>query len=648
MKNSETRLTTLDIKYINQILGRLPSNVELNFIELVMSNELDKRTYLQVLKRLNVGAKRNENTKFEMNHEFELYFHNGLKILDENHKILFANDEPTYKIDFQKDDMVLQSKTIYDKNVSYEKLIPDVKTVRHNNQKVLRIFNQSDDNIIFSNFFEVRIKDGGLKNLEKAQIFTIPFGKRRFKKHQALMQKTALNICQNKWIEFFRPISIYGLGRTLIDLINEFDFGITLNSQFQAENYLKDFGSNDDLSALIVVHNNNIKKLEIFCGKNNLTCREIGSFISDKTLRINCTKKPMINLPSAVFSLKLDVNAPHFPQPELELPDTKNIAKRLAKSSLNNQLLKLFAVVSTNDFTWHNEILQKKWEKDQFSYGVFCDDRIGDQHIAISHADSNYILKIAPRLAGRIAVASAARRLACLGVKPTYAVINNIFPNNCAESNWLASELMQGQEEAIRELDLTVGSRTIDVFSDVYQQNVLTVGTTKNNLKTAELKLENVGDFITLLGSHRGELGHSAYEHYISGKLTDNLPSVDLRMENRLQAVVQQGIATKLIKALANVGAGGILIAIAKLLAQSERGIGVRIHLSRKLKDVEILFGETQGIMVVVLSEIDIMEFERICMTSGVPSTTIGRITDNNWFTFNDLIKVNAAKFRRK
>jgi phosphoribosylformylglycinamidine synthase len=149
-----------------------------------------------------------------------------------------------------------------------------------------------------------------------------------------------------------------------------------------------------------------------------------------------------------------------------------------------------------------------------------------------------------------------------------------------------------------------------------------------------------------LLGSHRGELTGSAYERYITNEKSDVFPMVDLKMEKRLQDVVRQGIATKLIKSAVNVSTGGISIAIAKSLLVSENGLGARIHLSRKLKEEELLFGETQGLVIVTLSEIDIMEFERICMTIGVPSTTIGRVTGIDMFTFNEAIKIKVDKLR--
>ena len=65
------------------------------------------------------------------------------------------------------------------------------------------------------------------------------------------------------------------------------------------------------------------------------------------------------------------------------------------------------------------------------------------------------------------------------------------------------------------------------------------------------------------------------------------------------------------------------------------------------IRNDELLFGETQGLVVVTLPEHDLIEFERICMTTGVPSTTIGRITDDGNFIFNDLINIPVKQLSK-
>ena len=115
-------------------------------------------------------------------------------------------------------------------------------------------------------------------------------------------------------------------------------------------------------------------------------------------------------------------------------------------------------------------------------------------------------------------------------------------------------------------------------------------------------------------------------------------------METRLQETVLQGIQTGLIKSAVNISNGGLAVSLVKSLQNAEKVIGARIHLSRKLRQDEMLFGETQGMVIVSIGERDLMEFERICMTIGLPSTTIGRVTGDGRFKFNDVVNLDVNK----
>jgi len=118
---------------------------------------------------------------------------------------------------------------------------------------------------------------------------------------------------------------------------------------------------------------------------------------------------------------------------------------------------------------------------------------------------------------------------------------------------------------------------------------------------------------------------------------------VDLLMESRLQEAVLTGINEDLIQSARPIGRGGVALAIAKSFEKNSN-LGARIYFSRKLKTEELLFGETQGLVLVTIKENDLMEFERICMAIGVPATTIGRVTDDGFYTFNKSIKLPVKK----
>ena len=106
--------------------------------------------------------------------------------------------------------------------------------------------------------------------------------------------------------------------------------------------------------------------------------------------------------------------------------------------------------------------------------------------------------------------------------------------------------------------------------------------------------------------------------------------------------LIQEGF----IQSAYNVSAGGLAVAIALSLIIGEEGIGARIHLSRKIRNDELLFGETQGLILISFGENNFIKFERICMQKRIPATTIGRVTGDEKFTFNNLINVNIKDMK--
>ena len=149
-----------------------------------------------------------------------------------------------------------------------------------------------------------------------------------------------------------------------------------------------------------------------------------------------------------------------------------------------------------------------------------------------------------------------------------------------------------------------------------------------------------------MLGSHRGELGGSTYLKEIHGKEEGPPPASDLEVEQRIREILITGAKVGLISSAAAVSRGGLAVTVAQMILLSEDGIGARIHLSSKIRDDELLFGETQGLCVITVKEKDIMELERICMRIGVTCTAIGRVTDKALYTFNNLLSVKQSELR--
>ena len=237
------------------------------------------------------------------------------------------------------------------------------------------------------------------------------------------------------------------------------------------------------------------------------------------------------------------------------------------------------------------------------------------------------------------AIANSTRHLACAGIRP------EVCSGFVAVSNGNLEEkgsYLSGIQSAGKHLNINVQHVSFEQTDNLMDGEFCSGGTGIGNaLFPDDFPCANL--FISMIGSHRGELGGSQYLSLINQETTGTQPVVDLLMESRLQETILTGIQGGLIQSARAVGAGGIAVSIAKSFGKNAQ-LGARIHFSRKLKIDELLFGETQGLVIVTIKETDLMEFERVCMTIGIPATTIGRVTDDGVYSFNEAIKLPVSK----
>ncbi len=133
-------------------------------------------------------------------------------------------------------------------------------------------------------------------------------------------------------------------------------------------------------------------------------------------------------------------------------------------------------------------------------------------------------------------------------------------------------------------------------------------------------------DFISVLGTIKGELGHSLYEEVTGLRNDQNQPIFDSTLEYNINQALVQAVSTGVIKKVITFSKGGLVTALLGLYLELNCEYGIKIHISRKLKQEELLFGESFGSALVVIGEKELMEFQRICMLHGIPSSTIGRL----------------------
>jgi len=196
---------------------------------------------------------------------------------------------------------------------------------------------------------------------------------------------------------------------------------------------------------------------------------------------------------------------------------------------------------------------------------------------------------------------------------------------------------LTGQQSVIHAFGLREQTQTY--FLQSLEQNhhqVIGIGE-KNDQK--ELTLDD-SDFIAVLGSVKGELGYSLYEAVTGLNSDQDQPIFDSTLEYNINQALIQAVSTGIIKKVVTLSKGGLATALLGLYLKLNCEYGFKIHISRKLKQEELLFGESFGSALVIIGEKGLMEFQRICMLHGIPSSTIGRLQIKNEISVNNILTI--------
>ncbi|MEE9466126.1 MAG: phosphoribosylformylglycinamidine synthase subunit PurL [Candidatus Neomarinimicrobiota bacterium] len=256
-----------------------------------------------------------------------------------------------------------------------------------------------------------------------------------------------------------------------------------------------------------------------------------------------------------------------------------------------------------------------------------------------------------PRTGGMIAVAEAARNVVCTGARPV-AVTNCLNFGNPTDPEiyFQFQEAVAGMGESCRALNTPVTGGNVSFYNEnpggaVYPTPVIgMLGLIENPEHITSPGFEQAGDFVAVLGSLNGELGGSEYLEQVHGLVIGDPPPLNLETELHVQAVCLEAIHQGLINSAHDISDGGLAVCLTECILASNPGLGAEIHVSRRLRDDELLFGESQSVIIVSLREDNLLALQRIAMEDQVPCITIGRVTDQARLAINDVVNLPREK----
>ena len=239
-----------------------------------------------------------------------------------------------------------------------------------------------------------------------------------------------------------------------------------------------------------------------------------------------------------------------------------------------------------------------------------------------------------PRMGTRIAVAEAARNVACTGGRPL-AITNNLNFGNPRrpEVYHQLREATAGMAEACEALGTPVTGGNVSLYNEnpagaVFPTPVIgMVGLIDDLDRITRAHFSTERDTIVLLGDMTHELGGSEYLARVHGIVAGAPPVCDLARERNLVDAVLAAIGAGVVRSAHDCSDGGLAVALAECcIIDRNRPLGARIDLSGfdQLPMRAILFGEAQG--RVIISTPDPAALREIALGHGVSSTVIGEV----------------------
>lgn len=383
--------------------------------------------------------------------------------------------------------------------------------------------------------------------------------------------------------------------------------------------------------------------------KWDLQCVQIGEVIDEDVLEFYKDGKLSARIPAS--SLVVGGGAPVYYRESkkphyLDKLTNVNFDNLPEVKDLNIALLRLLS--SPN-------ITNKSWIYHQYDYTVGTNTvikpgfdaaviRIKKTNKAISvktDCNGRYVY-LNPRRGTMIAVAEAARNVACTGAIPI-AITNCLNFGNPydPEIYWQFKEAIEGMKEACIEFDTPVTGGNVSFYNEsknytVYPTPVIgMLGLIEDVKYITSSFFKDAGDLIYLIGETKDEIGGSEFLKTFFNRIEGEIPEIDLKLEKKTIDILIQAIKSGFIKSAHDVSDGGLAVALAECCVMNRnKKIGAEIYLKINFRNDFYLFSESQSRFVITIDPENQKKFEELFYSNGINLIQIGRVC-------GDRLKIN-------
>jgi phosphoribosylformylglycinamidine synthase II len=251
--------------------------------------------------------------------------------------------------------------------------------------------------------------------------------------------------------------------------------------------------------------------------------------------------------------------------------------------------------------------------------------------LAVSTDGNGRHVFLDPRKGAAMAVAEAARNVACAGGRPLGVTdcLNFGSPER-PDILWQFAEAVEGIAEACRGLELPVVGGNVSFYNETKGQAILptpivgVVGVLEDADRLATQWFKTDGHRVALLGPDAVSLGGSEYLWALHRRLAGSLAPLDLPLERRVQGAVQAAVEAGLVSAAHDCSEGGLAVALAEACVTGPEPVGCAVTLPGAGRADQTLFGEGPSRVIVAVAPVRCREFEGLMAESAIPWRWVG------------------------
>ncbi|MDZ4063569.1 MAG: phosphoribosylformylglycinamidine synthase subunit PurL, partial [Coriobacteriia bacterium] len=396
---------------------------------------------------------------------------------------------------------------------------------------------------------------------------------------------------------------------------------------------------------LAVVTPENLDAARAICEKWGLLSTVIGRVTDTGRFVVTEGEKIVADMPASTLADDAPIYDPPKVRPayldKVQAFDPHSVMHPESVAELTETLLRVLS--SPN-------VCSRRWIWEQYDHQVMVNSvvlpgsdaavlRIGDtgrgemtdRAIAVSSDCNGRYCYLDPYLGAQIALAEAARNVACSGGEPA-AITDclNFGSPEKPEVFWTFFEAIRGISDACKAWEIPVISGNVSFYNESFGQPIYPtptvglVGLLDHVDQHCTMAFKSEGDVVVLVGETHDELGGSELLKVVHDIVAGRPPALDLDLESDVQDAVRDAIRADLARSAHDCSEGGIAVALAESCIAGD--IGCDVHLDDEMPAVSSLFSESQSRIVLTVAARDVEALLGILKERLVPYAVIGKV----------------------